>query len=293
MTGEQNTLPAKCAQIYQWPSRPNELGGPIDIADVLSFAKMEARANVVGGRGMARLLGLVWERLLADPGLAGTRLFLAGHSFGCRVLVSALHALPAQVPETFAAFQTRNRINLAMLQPAMPADALEPTELTQVHPFGQLKNYHNLRILTTLSQWDTPLVRYYPAQEAQQPADVLYATAPAGTRQAVPALGGAGPTDATWRAFNGTLPRSAVAVGPGFQYTDILGSAEQRLVVADLSPLHAAHHREDIVRPTGELPPFGRPDRWSMPYSGYHTDIYGKEIYQLMIGFAWAKHRLG
>jgi len=148
------------------------------------------------------------------------------------------------------------------------------------------------RILTTVSQWDTPLVRFYPAQEAQQPADLLYATAPTGTRQAVPALGGAGPTDATWQAFNRALPRRVVAVGPGFQYADVLKYAEQRLVVADLSPLHAAHNQEDMARPTGQLPPFGRPDRRSMAWSGYHNDIYSKEIYQLMMGFAWAQHRV-
>ncbi len=286
-------LPATSLVIMtHWPSRQREFGGPIDIVDVLSFAQMEARANLVGRTGMARLIGLVWERLLADPDLAGTRLLLAGHSFGGRVFASALHTLPAQLPGTFAALQTRNRINLIMLQPAMPADALEPTNLTQAHPFGQLTNYQNLRILTTVSRWDTPLVRFYPAQEAQQPADPLYATAGTGTRQAVPALGGSGPSNATWQAFNGALPRRVVAVGPGFQYTDVLEYAEQRLVVADLSPLHAAHNQEDMTRPTDELPPFGRPDRRSMAWSGYHTDIYSKEIYQLMMGFAWAQHRV-
>jgi hypothetical protein len=286
-------LPATSLVIMtHWPSRQSELGGPIEIADLLSFANMEARANLVGGTGMARLIGLIWERLLADPDLAGTRLLLAGHSLGGRVLASALHALPAQVPETFAALQTRNRINLVMLQPAMPADALEPTELRHAHPFGQLTHYQNLRILTTVSQWDTPLVRFYPAQELQQPADPLYGTALTGTRQAVPALGGSGPSNATWQAFNGALPRRVVAVGPGFQYTDVLDYREQRLVVADLSPLHAAHNHEDMARPTGELPPFGRPDRRSMAWAGYHTDIYSKEIYQLVIGFAWAQHRL-
>lgn len=272
-----------------WPSRPSDLGGPIDIPDLLSFAQMEARANLVGRTGMARLIGLVWERLLADPDLAGTRLLLAGHSFGGRVLAGALHTLSAQVPETFAALQTRNRINLVMLQPAMPADALEPTELRQAHPFGQLAHYENLRILTTVSRWDVPLVRFYPTQEAQQPTDPLYQVAGNGTRQAVPALGGSGPSDATWQAFNGATPRRVVAVGPGFQYTDVVEYADQRLVVADLSPLHAAHNHEDLARPAGDLPPFGRPDRRAIAWSGYHNDIYSAEIYQLMMGFAWPR----
>jgi hypothetical protein len=143
-----------------------------------------------------------------------------------------------------------------------------------------------------MSHWDIPLVRFYPAQEAQQPADAVYATAPTETRQAVPALGGTGPSDATWQAFNGALPRTAVVVGPGFQYTDVLKYAGQRLAVADLSPLHAAHHREDLARPAGALPPFGRPDRRSLSLSGYHSDIYCNEIYQLMTGFAWAQQSL-
>ena len=81
------------------------------------------------------------------------------------------------------------------IRPAMPADTLESTDLTRAHPFGQLKSYQNLRVLTTVSKWDTPLARFYPVQEAQRPADPVYATAPAGTRQDVPALGGTGPTN--------------------------------------------------------------------------------------------------
>lgn len=275
-----------------WPSRRREFGGPIDLTDLLTFSTMEQRANLVGRMGMARLIRIVWERLLADPDLASTRLLLVGHSFGCRVFANALHALPPQALEVFTALQNRNRIHLVMLQPAMPADALEPNDLTQAHPFAQLVNYLNLRILVTMSRWDIPLVRFYPAQEAQQPSDAVYASAPFDARKAVPALGGAGPSDATWRAFNGALPRRVVAVGPGFQYTDVLEYAEQRLVVADLSPLHAAHNQEDMGRPTGQLPPFGRPDRRSMARSGYHSDIYSKKIYQLMMGFAWAQHRV-
>ncbi len=78
-------------------------------------------------------------------------------------------------------------------------------------------------------------------------------------------------------------------VGPRFQCVDVLPYASERLVVADLTPLHAAHHREDLARPAGELPPFGRPDRRSMRYSGYHPDIYSKVVYELVVGFAWAQ----
>jgi hypothetical protein len=58
-----------------WPSRDSDdLGGPIRAEELVSFSRMEARANLVGSAGMARLINLVWERLLADPDLAPTRL---------------------------------------------------------------------------------------------------------------------------------------------------------------------------------------------------------------------------
>jgi pimeloyl-ACP methyl ester carboxylesterase len=273
--------------MIHWPSRRTELGGPIDIADISSFSTMEARANLVGRVGMAALIRLVWERLLADPNLTSTRVTLVGHSFGARVLTSALHALPAEAPEAFRAVQTRNPLVLTMLEPAMPADVLEPDDLAHAHPFAQLVHYQNLRILTTMSRWDTPLVRFYPAQEAEQPADAQYALLPAGSRRAVPALGGAGPTEATWRAFNGALPWSAIAVPPGFQVSDVPKGTGQRLTVADLTPLHTAHRREDFARPEDELPPFGRPNRRSMALAGYHNDIYGEEVRALAIGHAF------
>ncbi len=270
-----------------WPSRRFEnLDGPVGLLDVLSFPTMETRANFVGTTGMARLIADIWERLLADPELASTRLRLVGHSLGCRVLCSALHTLAQKVPHAFTALQTRNRIDMILLQPAFPADALDPNDLAHAHPFAQLVNYQNLRILTTMSQWDLPLVRFYPAFEGQQPNDAVYALAPAGTRTRVPALGGAGPTDATWRAFNGDLPRAVIPVGPGFRHGDVVARPGQRLVVADLTPLHAAHHQLDMDRPTSQLPPFGRPDKQSMSLSGYHTDIFCRELYHLGLGFA-------
>ncbi|GEM_PF-3832377 len=289
MTAPQLSLPTSMLMLTtHWPARQRG-EGPIGLADLATFSKMEARANLVGRVGMARLIGLIWERLLAEPALASTRLTLVGHSFGARVFASALSALAVQAPDAFAAIQPRNPIDLVMLQPAMPADALEPNDLTQAHPFAQLVNYRNLRILSTMSRWDIPLRRFYPANEAQQPSDAVYARAAAAGREQVPALGAAGPSEATWRAFNGELPRANIPVDRGFRYADVFPYADGRLVVADLTPLHAAHHREDALRPPGQLPPFGRPDRRSLGLSGYHTDIYSREVYQLVIGFALAR----
>jgi len=59
--------------------------------------------------------------------------------------------------------------------------------------------------------------RFYPAEEPEQPTEAPYALLPAEARRAVPAFGGAGQTDATWRVFNGALPRNVITVGPGFQ----------------------------------------------------------------------------
>jgi hypothetical protein len=280
-----NTL----AVMTHWPARSvDDLGLPTGLTDLLTFALMERRANLVGRTGMAHLIRLIAERLVADRDLASTRLLLVGHSFGARVFAGALTALATDAPDVFTALQTRNQIDLVLLQPAMPADALEPNTVNGAHPFAQLANYQNLRILVTKSQWDMALVKHYPGQEALQPNDAVYAWAPAGSRNGVPALGAVGPTEATWRAFNGDLPRTDVSVRPGFQYTDILPHANQRLVVADLTPLHAAHRREDMERPANQLAPFGRPDRLTLGFAGYHTDIYADEIYQMNLGFAWS-----
>jgi hypothetical protein len=79
-----------------------------------------------------------------------------------------------------------------------------------------------------------------------------------------------------------------ISVGPGFGYADILGKVEQRLTVANLTQLHAAHYREDLQHPRGEMAPFGRPAALLREYEGYHTDVYGPEITRLEIGFIFA-----
>jgi len=275
-----------------WPSRHTENArGPITglldlLPDLSSFAKMEARSNLVGSTGMARLIGNMCEHLLADPDLASTQIHLIGHSFGCRVVASALQTFARTAPRTFGAIQNRNLINLVLLQAAFPSDALEPNSPAQAHPYAQLANYRDLRVLVTMSEWDLALRRYYPAQEAVQPADAMYART-IGTRAEIPALGGVGPTDATWKAFNGDLPRTAISVGPGFRYRDAIMRPDQRLVVADLAALHAAHYQQDMARPDDQLPPVGRPTREAAGVTGYHSDIFNNEVYQLDIGFAY------
>ena len=64
----------------------------------------------------------------------------------------------------------------------------------------------------------------------------------------------------------------------------------QRLSVADLTLLHAAHRREDIARPEGKLPPFGRPNRRS-PVSTNRLALLGIcnlfQTFALAILFSW------
>lgn len=275
-----------------WPSLPSEDPGSPRNATLFalaSFSPMEARANLIGATGMARLIRTVWRRLLAEPQLASTRLSLIGHSFGGRILANALQVLADEAGPAFVALQDRNPINLVLLEPAFPADALEPNDLTHAYPYAQLANYQNLRILTTWSGWDRALRGYYPGAEAQMRADPAYDTAHVGASMGIPALGGIGPSDATWTAFNGNLPRADISVGPGFGYADLMGRTEHRLTVANLTPLHAAHHKDDTDRPGGEMPPYGRPDKHVAAYIGYHNDVYCPEVYRLQLGYMFAQ----
>lgn len=176
---------------------------------------------------------------------------------------------------------------------AFPYDALEPNDLKHAHPFAQLVNYLNLRILMTRSQWNIPLCdSITPKRRNNLPTRFL--------RWPQPARGTPSPrSEASDQATRpggrstGSCPALKSKWPPGFRYSGVIAHSGQRLVVADLTPLHAAYRQEDLDRPQGQLPPFGRPEKRFSKYSGYHTDIYSKEVYQLIIGFSYAQRRLG
>jgi len=175
-----------------------------------------------------------------DPPL---RFSLLGHSFGCRVVCSALERIAKdgiQIPSAVT-------LDAVLLQAAFNSDELDPDGM-----YGNVSKL-NLRLLVTRSEGDTSLGKWYPIAERLVN---LFSGRP------VTALGAVGPSAATQTEFGG---EGVIAVGPGFTYPAVVPLTE-RLVAADLSPLHAATGPGDL-------------------FSGHHSNIYHDEIYQLIAGF--------
>jgi alpha/beta hydrolase family protein DUF900 len=238
-------LPASSfATAVHWPSTLSEDQGSIEnYAEALSFYSMAKRADVVGQHGIYALLRMIFEALgtLAAP--PSLRLHLLGHSFGCRVVCSALEQISkdgTQVPPGVT-------LDVVLLQAAFNSDELDPNG-----NYGNVSKL-SLRLLVTRSDGDTSLGKWYPI--AERLANLF-------SGRPVTALGGVGPSAVTQTEFGGA---GAVSVGPGFTYPAVVPLTE-RLVVANLSPLHGATGPGD-------------------PFSGHHSDIYHDEVYQLIAGF--------
>jgi hypothetical protein len=227
-----------------WPSTLTE--DEVSVANyfqALSFYTMEKRADHVGENTGYTLLRLALDNWKGQP--KPLAVHLLGHSFGAKVVCAALERLveegganPAPDGVTF---------DVALLQAAFDDDELEAA-----NSYGRLAaGLPGLRLLVTRSDGDEALSELYP--KAHELARLL--------GKIKPALGKAGPTDAVAAQFGGAR---AEAVGPGYAPA---GAFDGRLVVADLSPLHAAHP-ENAVR-----------------FAGHHSDIFYPEIYALLAAF--------
>lgn len=186
-------------------------------AERLSFYSMAKRADVVGQHGVYALLRMMFEALGALTAPPSLRLHLLGHSFGCRVVCSALEQIAKdgiQVPSAAT-------LDAVLLQAAFNSDELDPDGM-----YGNVSKL-NLRLLATRSDSDTSLGKWYPI--AERLVNLF-------SGRAVTALGAVGPSAATQTEFGGA---GIIAVGPGFTYPAVVPLTE-RLVAVDLSPLHAA-----------------------------------------------------
>lgn len=238
-------LPASAfAAAVHWPSMLSEDQGSItNYLEALSFYSMAKRADIVGEHGVYSLLRMIFETIGGMASPPSLRLHLLGHSFGCRVVCAALE----QIAQNKIAVPASVTLDAVLLQAAFNNDELEPNGL-----YGDVPQL-SLRVLVTRSDGDTSLGRWYPI--AEKLVNLF-------SRRPVVALGAAGPSAPTQAQFGGA---GAVAVPPGFTYRAVVPLG-QRLVVADLSPLHAAAGPGDS-------------------FSGHHSDIYHDEIYQLIAGF--------
>ncbi len=233
-----------------WPSMISEdNGSPINFAEVTSFYTMEKRADIVGEHGLYAML----RSIVAANQAAGApklRFHFLGHSFGCRVVCSALQTImeDERGKETGDTLQ----LNAVLLQGALENNDLEDGGIYECLPDKKLA----LRLLVTNSSLDNALGKQFPLAHAMN----LFAKNRVRT-----AIGAAGPTDATRKAFGGSYD---LTVMPGFTHADFKPPSGTRLVCADISALHQAN--------TTYV---------ASSFVGHHTDIYIRELYELIAAF--------
>jgi len=198
------------ALAIQWPSMMSESQDSVaSFLEATSFFTMQQRADSVGRHAGYSLLRLMIERQREGRPY---RFNLIGHSFGCRVLCSALMAL-AEDPVTSAKI-AGNEFNVALIQAAADTDCLVPGQL-----YGKVQQcIPNLRMLVTTSANDTALGRWYP--EAQRIAHLF-----------------SGPIDAL--GFKGPTGDLRIPVDQRSDVTSaIVPTFTGQLGVANLTPLH-------------------------------------------------------
>jgi hypothetical protein len=242
-----------------WPSTLSEDNHEIvNLFEPLTFYRMEKRSDEVGSQAVFALLKLMYQVRERSPKQTKLRLNLLGHSFGCRVVCSALQKLFTEItkpgtPDSFRAFVMGTRINVILLQPAF-----ENMDLERGQSYGDLLKLPLLRMIVTRSDLDYALKNLFPLAE-----HINILSAKPGTRQA---MGWSGPSVATineWNAYYlalmpGYTPvQSSVLPGPG------------RMLVADLTQVHRA---SEFV---------------ASALKGHHSDIFLPEVYKVIAKFAF------
>lgn len=150
---------------------------PRDLLRIASVWKMKARAGAVGTHGVGPLV----EHILRE---SGVRLHLIGHSFGARLVLSALTASSAE----------RKAHAMLLLQPAINRWCFAPT----IENTGRSGGYRTVPaklerpLLTTFSAHDEPLTKFFHlAMRGSQLGEPK--TAAVGNTHLYGALGGYGP----------------------------------------------------------------------------------------------------
>ena len=238
-----------------WPSEITEdPSSPLNALQLFTFYTMEHRADAVGRNAVYTMLRLMLAARAPTP--APLRLFLLGHSFGCKVICAALQDLKNDIDNKTIPVGAGTTFRVVLLEPATDSNNLDPGDI-----YGSVCKLQNLRMLITKSSLDVALNKWFVLAGR---AVNLFGT----PRQA---LGAAGPTQPTIDAFGGA---DQISVTPGFALSGVSG-LKKPLLVADLSPIHQARVDDKLYPPGGGAPNIG----------GSHSDINFTELYQLICGF--------
>jgi hypothetical protein len=245
-----------------WPSTLSEDAQSLpQLFQPFSFYQMEKRGDTVGYNALYALTQLMYQTRFTTNPPTPFRLTLLGHSFGCRVVCRGIHRLYDEINKPGVDQRLRDfilglKINLVLLQAAF-----EGVDLDDNQRYANLKLFPQLRILTTHSDQDVALRRWFPIAET-----INILSSEPGNRQA---LGFAGPTAASAQVYKPTSISINSGYVPPLASQGPLLPSPSRMLVADLTPLHQS---DDYA---GDL------------LSGHHSDIFQPEIYRLIAQFAF------
>lgn len=286
-----------------WPSTVSEDMNSLleEVAQATSYYKMGARAQQVGSSGLYAALSLMIQSRVASPVVRPFRLTLLGHSFGCRVVCSALQRLANELSKPTAKASVINFVNNLEIRVVLLQAAFKNSELD---PGGNYDAIHGafprLKVLITTSQLDYGLNHYFPmAENINNIANLHAPTAVALGAGVAPLLPispiisqpgvssqapGGGPTLSTWHSFGAVGPVAYISIVPGFVPASVALPVGQRIAVADLTPVHMANLAPTMV-PGGGLT---GPPAWPWDgKGGSHSDISCPEIHNLISGFVF------
>ncbi len=251
-----------------WPSEITEdPDSDLNKLQLLTFYTMEHRADSVGSNAVYSLLRLMINSRVGQG--AAPHFYLLGHSFGCKVMLSALQDLQVDIANGTIHMPGGTTFNLVLLEPATDCDNLEPNDI-----YGKVPSLEGLRVLITMSKCDTALVTWFHLAGAlanvvhrplQVPGQLLDRAGPP------QALGAVGPSSNTITAFGGPDQFAQITVNPGFVATQLF-RFNQRLIVADLSPLHQYRANQKL---------------YDGGFAGSHSDINNPEVYHLVAAFLY------
>jgi hypothetical protein len=235
-----------------WPSEITEdPKSPLNDLQLFTFYTMEQRADVVGRNAVYSLLRLLLNARSTGPPL---RLFLLGHSFGCKVICAALQDLQTDIANGTIDVAANTTFRAVLLEPATDDDNLQKDDI-----YGGISGIGNLRMLITHSQEDLALTQWFKL--AGQLTNVF--------KKPTPALGDTGPTATTVSDFGGA---DYLSVTSQLVTADMF-ALKKPLVVADLTPVHSERKAK------GE---------YSGGMSGSHSDINFDQIYYMVAGFLYS-----
>jgi hypothetical protein len=251
-----------------WPSTFSEdyTGGTAEnLAQAASYYEMGLRAYQVGSSGVYAAIRLILSTRF-NTNQKPMRITLIGHSFGCRVVCSALEQLRQELDQPalakFKEYVNNLHINLVLLQAAV-----KTADFDQGGCYQDLHKLSPLRILTTKSTLDKACCDWFPKAET---ANNFAHFKP----QPAQALGAVGPSKTMKDDFSEAITAN---ISAGFSAPDLTSilTNKIRLVDADLTKLH----RSDNTK----KPPLYTPDE----FGGNHSDIVQPQIYDLISAFAF------